>query len=146
MNPQPFRMLGNPGTSRPLKRLSVWSLSRSLARLSFQSTCCSLASSVELRMNTCNGLFERASLEAQSLAVPFCALSVTLAACVDVGEPERWGSWTCPKVDDLMEWRVTSCATRSHRAGSFVQFCLCPAPCAIHCIESQKQEMRYRAS
>ena len=47
---------------------------------------------------------------------------------------------TCSKVDDLMEWRVTSCQTRSPRAGGFVHFCLCPAesrPCVTHCIEER---------
>ena len=38
---------------------------------------------------------------------------------------------TCSKVDDLMEWRVTSCQTRSPRAGGFVHFCLCPRLCNL---------------
>ena len=41
------------------------------------------------------------------------------------------GTCTCPKVDDLMECRVTSCQTTGPIAGSFVQFCLRAARASI---------------
>ena len=59
VNPQPFWMRGSPETSWPLKRLSFWGLSRSLARSSFHRKWCNLASSIEFRMSTWNGLLEQ---------------------------------------------------------------------------------------
>ena len=59
-----------------------------------------------------------ASLEAQSVGIPFSNTSATLA----VGAEKACGIFSVgrmPKVDDILEWRTTCEHTRSPRVGSF---------------------------